>query len=71
MKKIMQWYVGYKVVDEEDEILFTGGEFSDVATRIEAVQAVIDKNSQFGKVVIREVEYLENPYKKSKKTSSQ
>jgi len=65
MKKIMHWYVGYKVLYPGEEILFTGGEFTDVETREEAIQAVIDKNSQFGTVVIKEVEYLENPYAKN------
>ncbi|HSW92844.1 MAG TPA: hypothetical protein VLJ15_00650 [Gammaproteobacteria bacterium] len=66
--KEMHWYVGYKVLYPGQEILFTGGEFSEVETREEAIQIVIDKQSQFGEVVILEVEHLENPYKKAKKS---
>jgi len=65
--KQMHWYVAYDVIDDHDEILFTGGEFSEVETREEAIQIVHDKFGHHGMIRIREVEHLENPYKKAKK----
>lgn len=56
------WYVAYDVIVENEEILFTGGEFSDVETREEAIQIVHDKFGHHGEIRIREVEHLENPY---------
>jgi len=64
------WYVAYDVIDEYDEILFTGGEFSEVETSEEAIQVVRDKFGHHGMIRIREVEHLENPYKKQKKNSA-
>lgn len=65
--KQMHWYVAYSIVDEQDEILFTGGEFTEVETREEAIEVVMNKVGWYGIVKIREVEHLENPYKKAKK----
>lgn len=66
--KQMHWFVGYEVLLPNGEILFTGGEFSEVETREEAVQIVLDKQGQFGTVKIKEVEHLDNPYKKAKRS---
>jgi len=55
------WYVAYDVIFDE-EILFTGGEFSEVETREEAIQIVHSKFGHHGEIRIREVEHLENPY---------
>jgi hypothetical protein len=60
------WYVAYDVIVGDDEILFTGGEFSEVETREEAIQIVYDKFGHHGAIRIREVEHLENPYKAKK-----
>jgi len=65
--KQMHWYVAYTVEDEDGEILFTGGEFTEVETREEAIQLVHQKFGHHGVIRIREVEQLENPYKKGKK----
>lgn len=64
------WYIGYRVLDEDKEILFTGGEFLEVELREDAIQIVHDKFDQFGTVELRDVEHLENPYfKKGKKNA--
>ena len=65
--KAMHWYVAYDVIDEQDEILFTGGEFSEVETSADAILIVIEKFGHHGMIRIREVEHVENPYKKQKK----
>lgn len=68
MKKEMHWYVPYQVEDEHGEILFTGGEFSEVEKREDAIQIVYDKFGHHGTIWIGQVEHLENPYKKAKKS---
>jgi len=60
--KQMHWFVGYQVLDEDQEILFTGGEFLEVETREQAIDEVYHKFDHHGVIVITEVEHLENPY---------
>lgn len=66
--KQMNWFVDYCVLDEQGEILFTGGEFTDAKTSRDAILVVIEKYGHLGAIRINSTEEVEINHGRKKKS---